>query len=775
VARRGFGASAPTLSNSTRADDSQIRPELLADLGRALITVSQQTSEPRGERQPSKELVRKSPEERLRLQLSAERSLRIEAARRARRLPYLATAATAVGGYAAWGAAELATAMAGQPGEAAAIAGAAGTCAICLAAVRIGYRHRIESRWQGRWWTAGVGAASWITTAAAFGPASWPMTAALAAGAAAVSAGWLRAHDIPAPGTELPAMPMVQGEGLDEDPTAALLAARWAETVAQKLVPGSLLTDRQILPNGIRWTVETVPGTTQFSELLNIKGKIASGLRQPSARVILEPGEDESTALLTVITRDVLAAGVPYRGPQYDNGRILVGPYADGEGWAEYFAYDAVGVRCGLVTGSPGSGKSAFLEIVGLSLRASGEWYLMFGDGDPSGGSSPLLNQIAHWPEAGPRAVLKQLEAIEAAIELRSMLKATLTLGPDGKTPVPITDPATQVPIREIIPCPQYPGIMWIIDELHRLTKDQFLKDHQFADRLERVCRLARKYGIGVIAGTQSLLGGDFGGNTPLRAYLSARNMFAFRNTNKSESATVQGLEVAPWTLPEGGGYALSGGDGRLSMLRAAWARDLSQFAVGLPDGGLDADTDLSLDPFRPEEALDPVAQYAVLSARLAAWRTAQSAPGADRPGTTSDRTDGQADRTGSGPDRSGGQADRSGTGPFSTAGLTGLVIPRPLTAANVIPFRRTEPGPVQPAWTDDGPDLDVLRPPHRLVYEALASGLRRTGDIVERTQLKAPAVSKALKVLEEEYQLVRKLAHGEWEPADPTDQERGA
>jgi hypothetical protein len=768
VARRGFGVNAPVLSQKTRAIHNQARDDVLAELAQHLVAASRRSKQPAPEAAPGTELVRKNPAEVQRVRAGVERSLRIEAGRRARRLPYLATAAIAASGYAAWGTTELAAALAGPAGQTAATAGTVSICAATLAAtlaaMRIAYRHGIDGRWQRSWWTAGLSAASWVSTAAAIGPASWPMTAALAAGAAAVSAGWLRAHEVPPTFGTPRALGPLATEHETRDTIGDVLAARWAATVAVKggIVPGALLTDQTDLPNAIRWTIQTVPGTAEFAELLNRKGKIASGLQLSNAHVIIEPGDNESEARLTIITRDLLAAGVPYPGPRYEAGKILIGPYSDGLGQAEFYAYDEVGVRNGLASGSPGSGKSGFLEIVALALRASGEWYVVFGDGDPSGGSSPLLNRTAHWPDAGPRQALMQLEAIEEALAVRTMLKSQLTLGPDGKTPVPITDPTTQLPIREMIPCPQYPGIMWILDELHRLTKDPFLIDNEFAERLERITRLGRKYGIGVIAGTQSLLAGDFGGNTPLRGYLSSRNLFAFRSTNKSETATVQGLEIAPGVLPEGGGYAFSGGDGRLSMLRVAWTRDMSPFMVGLPEAVLDSDTDLAFCPFRPATPLDPAAQFAAQSARLAAWRTAQRIRGSDRTGVN-------RDRTGSGADRTGTSADRTGTGPFDIVGLADLVVPAALTAANVIPIRRT--GPARSGPVDEGPDLDALRPPHRAVYEALRGGLRRSGDIVEKTGLRPPAVSKALRALED-YELARKIAHGEWEP---TAEEQGA
>lgn len=168
-----------------------------------------------------------------------------------------------------------------------------------------------------------------------------------------------------------------------------VIVQRWVENVSHAggLLPGAMLTDRQDFPNAIRWTIHTRPGSTSFSEIFARHARIAAGLRLPVTKVQLEPSDDdESWAILTVITKDLLAQGIPYHGPRYRDGRIPVGQFADGTGEAEYIACDEVGPRNGIATGEAGSGKSAFLEVVALALRSSGEWFVLFGDGDPEGG-----------------------------------------------------------------------------------------------------------------------------------------------------------------------------------------------------------------------------------------------------------------------------------------------------------------------------------------------------------------------------------------------------
>ncbi|OLM27707.1 Methyl-accepting chemotaxis protein I (serine chemoreceptor protein) [Pseudonocardia sp. Ae717_Ps2] len=64
--------------------------------------------------------------------------------------------------------------------------------------------------------------------------------------------------------------------------------------------------------------------------------------------------------------------------------------------------------------------------------------------------------KVAHWSAAGPEGVLAQLTALEVLLEVRSMVKATLTIGTDGR-PVAKTDPASPRPARST-PAPPSPA-----------------------------------------------------------------------------------------------------------------------------------------------------------------------------------------------------------------------------------------------------------------------------------------------------------------------------
>ncbi|ALL79962.1 hypothetical protein AD006_32620 (plasmid) [Pseudonocardia sp. EC080610-09] len=695
-------------------------------------------------RQPATVLRKETPR---RAAISAHHD-HIRAENTARRTPYLATTGTAAAGYLGWGLTELVGLAAGSGAELATTTGIGLASIGALAGARALLHDRIPAFWRRQSWAGSAGTAAWITTASAVGPANWTMTALLAGGAAATWASWMRHHSIPDVDPDAPHLPAASEEPTDSD-YGDTLAQRWADNVSRsgKAVPGAMLTDRTDLTRAIRWTVRTPAGDVSFDDVFGRRNRIAAALGISAKNVMLEPHEDnEAWAYLTVIVRDLLSGGIPYTGPRYDHGAIPLGPFADGEGDMHFYAVEDIGVRNGLVTGEPGSGKSASLEAIGLGLKHSGVWHLLFGDGDPDGGSSPVLNDISDWAEAGPRQVLAQLEAVEAALEIRSLLKSTLTEGPDG-TPVPITDPATQSPLRKLLPSTTVPGLMWIIDELQRLSTDTWLAAQEFIPRLERVVRIGRKYGVAVVVGTQSLLAGDYGNSTVLRGYLMARNLLAFRNKNRSENAVVGGMAVAPGSLPAGGGYCFAIAGGRLSMGRVAWAPDLGEWATALPQCPLDENTALAMRDFQPETEQSPSARFTAQVEKLHAWRRRkESGEPADAP----DANDGPA-------------APLPGF-------MQGLQIPSALGAQNVVPLRPRPTSSPTPDSAQAAPDIEGLPASQREVLRALHTGHRRTGDIVGETGLKPPAVSKALGALSD-LGLAHKIAHGQWEPIETESQ----
>ena len=184
-------------------------------------------------------------------------------------------------------------------------------------------------------------------------------------------------------------------------------------------------------------------------------------------------------------------------------------------------------------------------------------------------------------------------------------------------------------------------------------------------------------------------------------------------------------------------------------MLRTAYHDNMFQWAPG-PDTHGDTDSELALAPFRPKNPRDPAAVYAEQIARLEKWRTAV---GAGKPAAIAP--------------------------PRPLLSFNGIQVPAALTAANVIPVDSRRPATPPAAATSpsassapaaglddlyEGPDLSVLNPRQRRVYDAVVGGARSNAEMIDRTELPAPAVSKALKMLAG-LGYVHKIRHGAWAP----------
>lgn len=658
-----------------------------------------------------------------------KRRARIQGERRARRLPFLATLLTAMVGYTAWGVTALAAVFAGAQGRVIAATITAAVASTTILLLRWAKKNRLTQQWRRRFWTATSCAAGWVT-AAAVGGIGWMMLAILAGGSAAISAKWLAAHVVDQPPEHAPAPADTEP---DQPDPGKEIAALWRNNVAKPTgaVPGSLLTDRDDPPFSVRYTLNTEAGSMEFSELLSRRGKIAAGLRRGTQDIQLDPDPDgdASKAILTVVLENPLEGKTTYTGPSYNDGHIPVGPFVDGNGVADFTAYDGTGVYGGAAAGEPGSGKSSCFENVGLSLRGSGEWLVVYCDGDAGQGSSTLMNEHMDWVEAGIDGAMRQLQALERVATVRSMLKNTLTVK-NGRQ-VTMTDLESDQPLKHLRPSPEFPGLMFMIDELHYLARYS-----EFMTRLEKLVRIGRKLGIAVFVATHSLGVKDFGGSTSLRGFLASRNAFAFRNMSKQEKNLVGEFGFDMASLPPGGGYAYKGG-ARPAMLRAMWTPDMAQHATGLPHIEADPDTHAGLGEDYAARTTDPVAARRAAFAQLEQFRATHHLNNrTSTPTTHEDSTD--------------------NTTPAPLVTLLNRV-PRALDGHNVVPLQPTPETPTNPA-------IDALTANQRAVLDALRAGHTRSGQIASATTLSAPAVSKALAALAER-SLATKRGHGEWQP----------
>jgi hypothetical protein len=522
-------------------------------------------------------------------------------------------------------------------------------------------RNKIEAldeRWKNVALSAGVAASGLITLDSVYG-ATWGTLAATIVAEATLGRAWRREHSIP---LERIAAPEARARGgwrlllprrkasrddatqveperspvvvVNDEPDNLIadVMRMWRENISRPggVLPGSELLEPTKRPTGARFIIQTIPGSCQYSDLDGIRGRLAAGLFRQIRDLHPEPYPgNESRAYLTITKQRVLQQTSPYQGPIYRDGVIPVGQLSNGSGEATIVVKDRTGVYPTLITGAPGSGKSTSgLLPISLALKHSGEFLLVHCDGDPEGGSSPEMNELSDArPGAGPEDAYKQLLAIEETLQVRGMNKRLLTEDPLTGLPLPLLDPETQRVASKILPCAQFPGLAWSIDEFYRLSKDQWLRSMGFGERLEQVIRLGRKYGVLVNLATHSVLVGDYFDSTSLRGLLANRNFMVFRNTNKTESDLVGEVQVRPGELPPGGGYFLiaSAGGSQLQA-RGGEVTGVREWAHALPGAQADPDMAEALKPLTVTADFDPIQAVREAKANLAEWRARKQA-----------------------------------------------------------------------------------------------------------------------------------------------------
>lgn len=637
------------------------------------------------------------------------RELEIRAWQKAMLAPVVTSATTAVAGL---GGHLVAQAQAGSSLGAAALAGV--SVAGVSFVVRAGASKVFVKRWESLYWiTAGV-ITAWIAFAVAFGM-TWLLGAALTISTVALGTPWWRGHPQPKstaqeePMQELPSgadmleietAPAKSEADLIADQIQSLFYQHFALDTRGRLGENAYLENRRLINNGVVFDVQVDPDKYTFADIEDIHPRLSAimgrHLKLTKGDILIEPHptEDFSKGQITFTTHNPLKDGVAYQGPRYKDGYIAVGPWRDGQSWGSIQLSDhKATVINGLVTGDPGTGKSVFLENLGMSALASGVWKVFYTDGSEDADSSQLLNDYMTWSQAGLGGARRQLKAVKDYLALRGVENNALP--PD---------------IRGVNPSPERVGLVWIIDELHRLVT----VDREFAEELAQVVRLGRKKGVAVWGATQGVdLKDDFGGIAALRDILTSRNVISFYSSSTYGHTMISGPKASPNTLPTGGGYAYlkTPALSRAAMLRTDFAEDMTKWAKQIPNHEWDKAGWLAVKKHieANQESHEEKREEAQRRYKMMKLKLEHGLPLDDEEGT--------------------------GGGIQARNGLSGAMgdlmakLPTPAFADDLTITAKPENG-----FADEA-ELDRL---HAEILELVRKGVTRTGDIVARIQARA-------------------------------------
>lgn len=386
-----------------------------------------------------------------------------------------------------------------------------------------------------------LGSAAWLGVVTATG-VSWVALQVLAALMVSVSLHWWSARRIP---NHVPVAAV----------SASAYADLWRDNVARKgkTLAGTRLEGVRAIESGTQATLRLVPGEHSMDTVEQERRKIRGALGMERAHdMILEPHPTlpEPHLQLTIVTTPPPQGSILWPGPSAlgDDGKIDLGPFADGIGTARWTAFTKTRVMCGFLQGGTNSGKTRMFESIGLSIAASKTFpsVVIFADGQ-GGASSKLLKE-----NADHRALT--LDA------LRETLRGLIRLGEHRQEENDIYgwDGFTATVDR--------PAVFLFMDECHKF----FVVDGEVQEDIQSMCaQIAREFGkvgIAMIAATQmATLAAAFGPSgkhaDAIRSNLLMGNGIMLRGMSRG-ARTIFGVETDPTLFPDRPGYALLAGSG---------------------------------------------------------------------------------------------------------------------------------------------------------------------------------------------------------------------
>ncbi|HYU86334.1 MAG TPA: type IV secretory system conjugative DNA transfer family protein, partial [Kribbellaceae bacterium] len=455
--------------------------------------------------------------------------------------------------------------------------------------------------WRRRVLAAIITGGGWLAIVTAHG-LTWTNTGGLLLLELLLASRWWQACRLGHPSGR-PQSPLPKPVNADTGPDRDNIPGLWDAYIGNKdgALAGSYLHSRIVDDHRESYTVELVPGKHSLDKALSSLDRIQSGLRRPQQEIIVEPhpSGDSAQLQLTIVTKSPIKDTVPFDGPKYVrvgyDSWIEPGGYADGEGRVRVSLYAANSARHMVVFGGQGSGKTALLNQMAVSARASGHTVIWYLDGQ-GGASSPQLMKYADWAPTGPTAANDMLAALKRVFAVRGLIMKVNRLA-------------------GLSPSAGLPGLVVIIDECHLVfDTDRPAEVKEWTD----LAAIARKLCVAFWAATQHPELASFGGKDKLRALLMQYTTLVLRTTSGVANNILR-LQVDPSKLPTlpGYGYVVAG-DKAEGVRSAPFRADFLDDSDGQADAWFEACPGVALDSASAHAAGSQYTDRVAIAERLA-------------------------------------------------------------------------------------------------------------------------------------------------------------
>lgn len=338
----------------------------------------------------------------------------------------------------------------------------------------------------------------------------------------------------------------------------------WNEHIrdGKGVMAGAEISGPAPFEHGETYKIELVPYKQTLGKAQADLPNWTTALDVPMENLILEKDPDRPKSprwlRLQHITRSPIEDTVYFDRPRYEDGRILLGPYADGIGEAWLRLYTENSMWSTSLTGGTGIGKTRLTEtivITGLAMRDVGQHTVIFYMDGQNGASSPALFRRATWP-VGVNGALRMLAALERIADWRQKEnRAHLWTG--------------------FTPSAERPGILVLVDEAHLIIP-------LAAERFANLAKSVRKLGIGFFVAAHDSSLKTFIDDS-LRAALLGGNGLVMNVSSRIVGNLIPGLDINPADLPRIAGYGVvvgaPGSDIRTAPFRGRYAPDVEETA----------------------------------------------------------------------------------------------------------------------------------------------------------------------------------------------------